>query len=315
MFGVADTDRYLLRAAQAKRESKYVEFKAEFDPTSDGEWLELLKDMVAMANVGGGVIVVGVRNDGTVSGADVRPVLALDSAAICDKLARYTGHDFDDFDVSPVARDGSRVAAIVVGPAEEAPLTFEQPGTYPDPRRPDTHQKSAFGRGPYMRHGAKSESATQDDLRSFIDRRLQAIREEWLGGIKRVITAPSGAEIVAIERTEDEEGERAIRITTDENAPLYRAVDWDVTHPYRQTELIEGVNERLPGNAAINGYDIQSIKRAHDISETSRPDFVHLPRYGYYQYSDGFLGCLVGEYQRDSEFFTKARARYYELTH
>jgi hypothetical protein len=194
---VADTDRYLPRAAEARRESKYVEFKTEFDPSNDGEWLELLKDMVAIANGGGGVIVIGVRNDGSASGADVCPVLALDGAAICDKLASYTGDNFDDFEVSPLARDGTRVAAIVVRPAEDAPLTFEQPGTYPDPRRPDTHQKSAFGRGPYMRHGAKSEPATRDDLRAFIERRLEAIRAEWLGGIKRVITAPRGAEIVA----------------------------------------------------------------------------------------------------------------------
>ena len=42
------------------------------------------------------------------------------------------------------------------------------------------------------------------------------------------MTAPEGSEIVAIERTEDMEGDLAIRITTDENAPLYRAVNWAV---------------------------------------------------------------------------------------
>lgn len=311
---MADTDRYLPRAAEARRESKYVEFKEQLNTANDGEWLELIKDIVAIANTGGGVIVIGVRNDGSASGADVRSVLALDGATICDKLSSYIGDNFDDFEVSQVTREGSRVAAIVVGPAKEAPFTFERPGTYPDPRRP-SKQKSAFGRGPYVRHGAKSEPATRDDLRVFIERRLEAIREEWLGGIKKVIAAPSGAEIVAIERTEDEEGERAIRITTDENAPLYRAVDWDVTHPHRQTELIEEVNKRMPRNVSINGYDIQSVKRSHNINETSRPDFVHLPRFGTYQYSDECVEWLVGEYQRDDEFFTKARARYYELMH
>ena len=311
---MVDTDRYLPRAAEARRESKYVEFKEQFDPTSDGEWLELTKDLVAIANVGGGVIVVGVRNDGSLSGVDIRPTLTLDGAAICDKLRSYLGGNFDDFEVSAVAREGSRVAAIVVGPAEEAPLTFIKPGTYPDPNRPDK-QKSAFGRGPYFRHGAKSEPATGDDLRTFIDRRVEAIRQEWLGGIKRVITAPSGAEIVAIERTEDQEGERAIRITTDENAPLYRAVDWDVTHPYRQTELLNEVNQRLPQDVSINSYDVQSVKRAHNISDTSRPDFVHRPRFGVNQYSQDFVAWLVQQHAADNNFFTDARARNYELTH
>jgi hypothetical protein len=311
---MADTERYLPRAREAKRESKYVEFKDRFDPAENVEWLELLKDFAAIANSGGGVIIIGVRNDGSLSPADVHPVLSLDGATICDKLASYLGDTFDDFEVTGVTRNGSTVAAIVVGPVEEAPLTFIRPGTYPDPCRPE-RQKSAFGRGVYVRHGAKSEPATRDDLRRFINRRLEAVRQEWLGGIRRVMTAPEGAEIVAIERTEGEEGERAIRITTDLNAPLYRAIDWDITHPYRQTELVPRVSDQLPEGVTFNSYDVVSVRKAHDIDEKTRPDFVHLPRFGWYQYSDAYVEWLVGQYERDPAFFKKARARYYELTH
>jgi predicted HTH transcriptional regulator len=151
---VPDTKRYLARAADARRESKYVEFKERLDPANAGEWLELAKDLAAIANVGGGVIVIGLRNDGSPSGANVDTVLALDGATICDSLRSYLGCDFDDFEVSALDRDGARIAAIVVGPAGVAPLTFVRPGTYPDPQRAD-RQKAAFGRGPYFRHGAK----------------------------------------------------------------------------------------------------------------------------------------------------------------
>jgi hypothetical protein len=311
---MADTDRFLLRAAEARRESKLVEFKERFDPGNDGEWLELTKDIAAIANVGGGVIVIGVRNDGAASGADVRPVLTIDGANICNKLASYLGEDFDDFEIDAVMRGRSKVAAIVVGPAEEAPLAFVRPGTYTDPQRPE-RQKSAFGRGVYFRHGAKSEPSTREDLRLFIDRRLNLIRDDWLGGIRQVMTAPEGAEIVAIERSENDEGEHAIRITTDEDAPLYRLADWDVTHPYRQTELIPEVKGRLPDDVTFNGHDVVSVRRAHDIDEQTRPEFVHRPRFGWYQYSDAFVLWLIEQYERDTGFFAKARARYYELTH
>lgn len=311
---MVDTDRFLGRAAEARRESKLVEFKEQFDPANDGEWLELIKDITAIANIGGGVIVIGVRNDGSASGADIRPVLALDSANICNKLASYLGEDFDDFEVEAVTRSENRVAAIVIGPAEEAPLTFVRPGTYPDPQRPD-RQKSAFGRGVYVRHGAKSEPATREDLRVFINRRLNTVRDDWLGGIRQVMTAPEGAEIVAIERTENDEGERTIRITTDENAPLYRLADWDVTHPYRQTELVPEVNGRLPDDVTFNSHDVLSVRRAHDIDEQTRPEFIHRPRFGWYQYSNAFVQWLIEQYERDTEFFAKARTRYYELTH
>jgi hypothetical protein len=312
---MADTEHYLSRAAVAKRESKYVEFKEQLDPADDGEWLEVTKDLAAIANTGGGVIVIGVRNDGSLSGLDVTTVLALDNATICDKLASYLGEDFDAFEVSSVDRDGGSVAAIVIGAAEEVPLTFVKPGTYPDPQRPTTHQKSAFGRGPYFRHGAKSEPATREDLRLFINRRLDAIRDEWLGGIRRVMAAPEGAEIVAIERSEDEQGELSIRITTDENAPLYRAVDWDDTHPYLQKELIPKVEQRLPAGVTFNSYDMLSVRRSRDVDENTHPEFVHLPRHGYYQYSDAFADWLVDQYTRDNDFFADARQRYYELTH
>lgn len=311
---MADTARFLPRADKAKRESKTVEFKEQFDTDNDGDWLELTKDLAAIANIGGGIIVIGVKDDGTISGTDIRPVLALDGATICDKLAPYLGEDFDDFEVSAAIRGGASVAAIVIGPAEEAPLTFVRPGTYPDPRRPD-RQKSAFGRGCYFRHGAKSEPGTREDLRIFINRRLETIRQDWLGGIRRVMTAPEGAEIVAIERSENDKGQRAIRITTDENAPLYRAVDRDDTHPYRQTELIPLVDDRLPDGVIFNSHDLLSVRRAYRIDEESHPEFVHLPLYGYYQYSGSFIDWLVEQYEHDNEFFAKARDRYYELTH
>lgn len=43
------------KGLKAKRESKHVDFKSSFDEESPGEWCELVKDIVAMANSGGGV--------------------------------------------------------------------------------------------------------------------------------------------------------------------------------------------------------------------------------------------------------------------
>jgi hypothetical protein len=311
---VADTSRLLLRAAEARRESKYVEFKGQLDPTNEGEWLELTKDIAAIANIGGGVIVVGVESDGSASHCDLSAALALDGANICNKLTKYLGEDFDDFEIATVTRGSDMVAAVIVGPAEEAPLTFIRPGTYPDPMRPK-QQKSAFGRGVYFRHGAKSEPATREDLRLFIDRRLNRVREDWLGGIRQVLAAPAGAEIVAIERVNSDGGTRTIRITTDENAPMYRLADFDVSHPYRQKELVDEVNKRLPNHITINSHDILSVRRAHNIDVQTQPDYVHRPKFGNYQYSDAFIDWLIHQFANDAEFFSIARARYYEMTH
>jgi hypothetical protein len=240
------------------------------------------------------VILVGVRRDGSPSGADVPP---LSAGVLRSAIERYTGTEFRDVEVATVERGGVAVTAVVVGSAHEAPIPYVANGA------------SAF----YARHGAKSAPATQADLRRFIDRRVKELRREWLSGIRQVVTAPRGSEIVAIERTEDEEGEAAIRITTDKNAPLFRAVDWDVTHPYRQKELLQEVNALLPDDAEINAYDMQSVRRVHEIDDRTRPDFVHRPRFGYFQYSPQFVDWLVEQYRRDPAFFATARQRYYEL--
>jgi hypothetical protein len=75
------------------------------------------------------------------------------------------------------------------------------------------------------------------------------------------------------------------------------------------------VRERLPSGVTFNSYDLLSVRRSHNIDENTRPDFVHLPRFGSHQYSEAFVDWLTDQYDRDHEFFDKARARYYDLSH
>jgi hypothetical protein len=309
-----DTDRFLARAAEAKRESEYVAFSDRFNPATEGDWIELIKDLAAIANSGGGVVVIGVNGDGSPSGADVRQVLALDGPAIANKLAGYVGERFDEFEIHEVKRSGATTAAIVVGPAAQAPLVFARAATHEDPKG---RSRIVFPRGSlYVRHGARSEPATGADLRGFIERRLDQQRADWLGGIERVLTAPQGAEIVAIERSDDEEGEPTrIRITTDEDAPVYSRINPDATHPHRQKELIAEINRKLPGNITVNAHDVLSVRRVYDIDENTRPEFAHRPKFGSLQYSDELVDWIVAEYSKDRDFFSKARERYYELRH
>lgn len=49
-------------------ESTTVDFKTSFDPQSKGDWCELIKDIIAMTNSGGGSLIVGVADDGSFSG-------------------------------------------------------------------------------------------------------------------------------------------------------------------------------------------------------------------------------------------------------
>ena len=69
------------KALLVDRESKYIEFKSIFDAESNQDWCEIIKDIVAIANSGGGIIIFGLESDGSPSGNDVSAISELDPAA------------------------------------------------------------------------------------------------------------------------------------------------------------------------------------------------------------------------------------------
>lgn len=177
---------------ETDNENTDLDFKAAFDPAVPQDWCELIKDIVAMANSGGGVVVFGVNDDGTPSSGDLKPIQTLDPAMIADKIGKYTDQHFAGFALSEGRRRGFQVVALNIS-CSPIPIVFTSPGTY------DVgggKQKTAFGKGTvYFRHGAKSEPGTSQDLRVALDRELDRIRSSWLDGITKVVTAPVGATI------------------------------------------------------------------------------------------------------------------------
>src|SRR5580765_8159649 len=125
------TDRYLGRAANATRSSKRVALRDSAD------YVALGRDVAAMANSGGGVIVL----DG---------VAGVDEELLHEQLGRYAEPEFEGFEVEPVSRNGRPSVAVVVEGVRNAPLVFTQTG-----RVGGDHVAFVRG-GLYFRHGAKS---------------------------------------------------------------------------------------------------------------------------------------------------------------
>jgi hypothetical protein len=290
------TSVLLKRAAQAARDSKRVALREGFDPRCEADWIELVKDVAALANSGGGVLVLG--RAGTVGRDEIDA-----------HLTQFTTPAFHELDILPVERNGATAEALVVRDVAGGPLAFARQGAYVD-RSGQVHVAFLRG-GVYFRHGRRSEQATGEDVHEFITRQLDATRRRWLGNIRRVMHAPGTAELAIVEAAErDEEGRPTlIRLTTDPSAPLYGRLDPDRSHPYRQTEVIRELNTRL-GEGAVNQFDVLSVRRVHEISEETNPEFVHVPKFGSPQYSDAFVDWLVERSEQDPAFFSDAKARY-----
>ena len=306
-------DRLLRKAIEGKKETRFVDFKSAFDPTHTGECCEIIKDIVAMANSGGGVIVVGVTDKGSPSGSDLAPVRGLDNAHFGNLLHKYTESNFADVEIHEIARDQDMVVAIRVGPSE-TPLVFAQAGAYADLTKPGK-QKTAFGKGTvFFRHGSKSEPGTTEDIHAFLDRLVDAARRDLMKNVQKAAAAPPGSTIhVSPKLSGDVSADGlAVRLTTDPGVPVVGVLDYDKTHPYRQKDLVAAVQKLLPKGAPFGAYDVQAIRIVNSVPDGG--PFCHRFAFGGRQYSNSFAVWIVERWEDDHDFFTKTRAAYLEYT-
>ena len=292
-------------ARSAQGESAQCDFKGQFNPASKMDWCELIKDIVSMANSGGGCILFGLDDDGHPTGLDTAGILGYDPADITNKLLSYTGKHFADFRVGAIEKGGIHLACVMILGAR-VPLVFVKPGTYPES---ETKQRTAFSVGTvYFRHGAKSEPGTSDDLASFLEREIADVRDVWLGRLRQVVEAPTDAvfRIVPSEsvRLDDSSGV-AIRLTSDPAAPAYKLVDPNLTHPYRQKELLVKVNIALSGAMIVTSHHLLCVRRMHKID--TNPAYCYHGNFTSPTYSQIFVEWLIEQYQADTAFFEKCK--------
>jgi hypothetical protein len=289
---------------ECENESGALDFKSTFDPSHPQDWCELIKDIIAMANSAGGLIVFGVNDDSSAATEDLKDVLAIDPAAIIDKIEKYTDQHFADFSLSTGFRGKVPIAVIEVS-SVSIPIVFTAPGSYDIGGR---KQKTAFSRGTvYFRHGAKSEPGTSADLRTALSRELDRVRSSWLDGITKVVTAPVGATISVLPGEvvlSGAEGATGVRLVNDESAPTFKAYRTDLLYPHRQKEIVSRVNSLLAG-PTITGHDVHCVRKVHGVED--KPNFFYKPQYSSPQYSEAFAEWMVEQHRSDAGFFSKAR--------
>jgi hypothetical protein len=302
-----DLKKLIERAKTAARESKHIDFKREFDLASGQAWCEVVKDIVAMANSGGGIIIVGVANDGSNSNYDPAPFLAHDTADTANRIARYIGNQLVDVEVIEIERSGQMRPAFLI-PDVDVPIVFAKPGTYDIG---GGQQRTAFAQGTiYFRHGSKSEPGNRDDLAAWRDREIAKVRRSWLGGIRKVVHAGASETVTVISspRSVPKEGSVVLaKISDDPSAVSVVPGNAEEIWPHRQKDLIREVNKRLATAAHINTHDVYCIKKVFDIL-AKRPDFAFKPhRLAAPQYSDAFIEWVVAEFRSDNGFFERVR--------
>jgi schlafen family protein len=288
-------NKLMEKARTTSSESKYVDFKREFDVGSTEAWCNVIKDVVAMANSGGGIVVFGLENDGTSCTLDHTTLLAYDTADITNKILKYTNYQFSEIEIVEVARGGKTHAAFLISPTD-IPIVFTKPGEY---ETADKRKKSAFTQGTiYFRHGSKSEPGNRDDLARWREREIvETGPEETVTVISSSAMSPKYGSIVKAAVTNDP---TAVRV-----APSNAEEIW----PYRQVDVIREVNKRL-GEKVINPFDITCLKSNLEIFK-KHPEYAYKPHsMTSPQYSDAFVEWLVDQHKKNKNFFKKVREEF-----
>jgi hypothetical protein len=323
----------IAEALSLQKENRAVEFKEGFDPSATRDWCELLKDVMAIANSGGGVIVIGLDSNGKPSGRGISSVAALDPAKITDKLESYTRVQFDEFRLVKQVKNQQPVVCLEIMEAE-TPLIPTGAGTYqaPDGKK----QERAFSAGVLLvRHGAKSEPANTWDLRKLIERRISGARKDVLQGVRRIARAPTGAKVDVLVSKRNVSAKKRVpstgrwtpheaqavrastamdaapvRLTTDPKAPAYHLVKPDQTHPLRMNDLVKKVNKDLtPLGQKISPHDIHSLNRVYGSFKNI--EHCYESQHGPRQYSEDFASWIVDQCKKNPmfRFITRNQSR------
>jgi len=247
------------RAQAASSESKYLDFKREFDIGSTEAWCNVIKDVVAMANSGGGIVIFGLENDGSSCALDHAVLLAYDTADITNKIWKYTNYQFSEVEIVEVVRGGKTHAAFLIS-AADVPIVFTKPGNTKrlTGRRNQHSPKERF----YFRHGSKSEPGNRDDLARWREREIERARKTWMTGIRKVVeTGPEETVTVISSASLSPKYGSIVKaaFTSDPTAVRVAPSNAEEIWPYRQVDVIREVNKRL-GEKVINPFDITCLK-------------------------------------------------------
>lgn len=186
----------LLRAVSGsgrKIETARCDLKGQFDASSSS-WPDMVKDIVAMANSGGGVLILGVDDDGTRRGLGESRLRDLDPTRVNGKIEPK----------APGARLGvsyyeltyyGRIYGFVAVEPHDTLIVFDRDWAY---STASGRMRTVIHPGVvYVRGVAETRPARQGDLARIVQRLIESGSRQFLARIERLAAVPLSAELVA----------------------------------------------------------------------------------------------------------------------
>jgi hypothetical protein len=173
-------------------ESKIMDLKMKIDMTKQAEKLELVKNIISLANSGGGSLLIG-RDEKRKPGITAAETRELDSARLADLVTSYIkpaqinlSHTIE------VLKSGKFLFTLTVGPALY-PIVISKQGFDPIAQRPSFIQGDIW-----IRHSTKTERVEYEDIRAWIEEAKEIARNRLQDKLRLIADLPEDADVKAV---------------------------------------------------------------------------------------------------------------------
>jgi hypothetical protein len=178
-------------------------------------WLELEKDIVCMANYGGGLLLFGVCSDGTWVGLPASLARLFDPATVIAKVQRHARSARITVEYVEVTHYRHRFGLMRVHAATHITL-FDMDGDYPDE---NNRVRKAFYRGVVYSRGAGGNcAATQLDLDRLVEIAANRKVSSLLARIQTIAFLPERSQLVAQDPKQPTKG--YVLVSSGEGTPV-----------------------------------------------------------------------------------------------
>ena len=240
----------------SRRELPFLEFKVDLDLADKHRWPGLLKDIVAISNSGGGVVLFGLDSNSKRVGLSTSLLAHLDPANIAQKLQKFAR--------SGVARTAyveikyyQKMYGFLLVHRPDGITVFERDGDFEEP--PGTPRKAFYKGVVYIRRVAGNTEASQADLDRMVNRLLNRRLQSVVARIEPVLQMPTDSDLIVRAKSAPSEGvlvdESGLgqRVTIVEDdvpgaLPLREMLDPSVPYTSQQAELMSQTRQWLQGD-------------------------------------------------------------------
>lgn len=252
-------DEYINILIYHAEEDNLIDYKEDFDPSTEKAWLGITKDILAFFNTYGGFLVFGVKDSSFEQigiSKEVSKILG-DPNNVMQKINRFIDPEITNIRCKSVNNNEKNFVVILIPSSKNLTCMIKSDGKF---KYPSGEEKYEFRRGTtYLRRSASNHLADSRDLDFLFDKRLSIYRSSILSNLARVIEAPSESEVFIVSQDGESKDAKKFIIDDSPDAIPVKGMSFTIEPKTDEHEIVSSIS--------LNKRNSLSIPPTHTLWE------------------------------------------------